>query len=270
MFEDEYDSYESIPAAVRHLFKKDGEKYILIQAGEIKTVQDVANVQEGLRKEREDHKDTKKKLAAFGNMDPEEVQTQLDRIPELEAAAEGKGIDQEKMNQLVETRLRSKTAPLERQITQLTEENNELKGTVQGFETKEKRRTIHDHVRKAASAAKVRDTAMEDILLLSENIFQVDESGNVVTKDNVGVTPGVQADVWFTEVKNSRPHWWPESQGVGAKGGDGTNAGVSNPFAHDTWNLTEQGKLLKSDRTKAEQLAKAAGTEIGGPKPQKK
>ena len=269
MFEEEYSDYNSIPSIVKHLYKEAGGKWVLIAAGEIKSVQDVTNVQEGLRKEREDHKTTKRKLAAFGELDPETVQEKLDRIAELEAAAKG-NLDEEKLNQIVEGRIKSKTAPLERQISKLEEERSSLTGEITAFQTRENRRSIHDDVRKAATTAKVRDTALEDVLLISEALFHRDESGNVVTRDSVGVTPGISAEVWLTEAKNTRPHWWPESQGVGARGGEG-GAGGNNPFSGKHWNLTEQGKLIRENRARAEQMARAAGTEIGaGKKPDPK
>jgi hypothetical protein len=37
------------------------------------------------------------------------------------------------------------------------------------------------------------------------------------------------------------------------------HSGESNPFAHGSWNKTEQAKLVSSDRTKAERFAKSAG-----------
>lgn len=268
MFETEYADAESVPSAVKHLYKEVDGKWVLIKPSEIRTVQDIANVQEGLRKEREDHKETKLALRAFGDLDPADVLSKLDRIDELEAAAGGK-LDEEKINQIVESRIKAKTAPLERQLSLLVEERDTLKGQLGDFQKKDKRRTIHDHIRKAATAAKVRDTAMDDALLMGEMVFDIDEAGRVVTKDNVGITPGIEPSVWLTEIKTARPHWWPESQGVGATGGAG-GAGGSNPFSHDNWNLTQQGALLSTDRAKAEQMARAAGTTIGGPRPDKK
>lgn len=38
-----------------------------------------------------------------------------------------------------------------------------------------------------------------------------------------------------------------------------TTPSGDNPFSHGAWNKTEQGKLINSDRTKAERLAKSAG-----------
>lgn len=44
-------------------------------------------------------------------------------------------------------------------------------------------------------------------------------------------------------------------------GGSG-NGGLKNPFAKDTFNLTEQGKLLKDNPAQAKELASAAGVTI--------
>ena len=53
-----------------------------------------------------------------------------------------------------------------------------------------------------------------------------------ITRDNVGVTPGIDPAVWLSEIQAKRPHWWGEMVGTGA-----------------------------------EQMAKSAGTFIGGGKP---
>ena len=265
MLKFKYASQDEIPEEYRGLYTEVGGEWVLTGVSGIKTQDDIDRLQEGLRKEREDHKKTKDTLRTYQSIGaPEEVQAELDKIEEYKAAADGK-MDDEKINQIVESRIKSRTAPLERQITKLTEERDGLQTTVGEFETKDKRRTIHDDLRKAATGAKVRDTAMDDIMMY-DSLFEVNELGKVVTKDGVGVTPGVDASVWITEAKQSKPHWWPESQGTGARGGDG-NTGATNPFTAENWNLTEQGKLVQQDRIKAEQMAKSAGTTIGGPKP---
>lgn len=265
MFEEEYDSYDAIPSQWRHLFVKVGDTYKLAQAGQVKTQADINKLQSSLENERAAHRETKEKLKKFGDLDPEEIHTKLDRISELEAAA-GDKIDDAKINEMVESRIKTRTAPLERQIQQLTTVNQELTGTVTEYKEKEKIRIIHEHIRKAGLQAKMVDTAIEDALLIGERLFDVTEDGAVITKDKVGVTPGVAPDVWLSDSKQTRPHWWPESQGVGAKGNQG-NTGGSNPFTHENWNMTEQGKLVSTNRPLAEQYAKAAGTTIGGARP---
>lgn len=267
MFEEEYNSYDEIPDAVKHLYTEKDGKYVLLARGEVKSVEDVNRLQDSLRKEREDHKSTKRKWAPLNDHDPEEILKNLDRIEELESASGG-NIDESKIDELVEKRLKTRVAPLERQVKTLEEERNTLTQERDQFKQKDERRDIHDHIRKAAVKANLRETAIEDALIIGERIFERDENGNVVSKDGVGVTPGVDPTVWLSDVKETRPHWWPESSGSGARGGDGGSGG-SNPFTAENWNLTEQGRLVKENPQRAEQMAKSAGTTVGGGKPQK-
>ncbi len=45
-------------------------------------------------------------------------------------------------------------------------------------------------------------------------------------------------------------------------GGSGGSGGVSNPFAKETFNLTEQGRMLKENPAQARELAAAAGYKL--------
>jgi hypothetical protein len=207
-------------------------------------------------------------LAPFETLGkPEDVQAQLDRIPELEALAEGK-MDDTKINTLVETRIKSRLAPIERELGTWKTKATELEGTVSKFQAENKQRSIADNVRAAVSRSQgFQPVAMEDAIVFAERMLEVNEDGHVVTKDGVGVTPGVDAVVWLTEMQAKKPHWWGTTQGGGAQGGRLGGAGGANPFSHEGWNMTEQGNLVRTNRARAEQLAKSAGTSIGGKRP---
>jgi hypothetical protein len=260
-----YASESEIPSEYVGLFTQQGSKWVLTGVNGVKSQTDVDRLQESLRKEREDHKAAKTALAAFNGLSAEEVLEKLDRIAELEAANGGK-LDETKINEIVEARLKARLAPVERERDKLKQELQETSGKVVELTAKEKTRIIHDHIRKAAGSSKMRETAVEDALMLGERILDVDDQGNVTTRDNVGVTPGLSAEVWLTELQDKRPHWWPESSGAGAKGGNGGGAGT-NPFSNEHWNMTEQGRIFKENPAKAEQLAKSAGTKVGGGRP---
>jgi hypothetical protein len=75
--------------------------------------------------------------------------------------------------------------------------------------------------------------------------------------------------VWLTEMQAKRPHWWGTTSGGGSRGNNGSGGPPSgnNPFSREHWNMTEQGKLIRTNRVRAEQLAKSAGTKIGGGMP---
>ena len=264
-----YDAIDDVPEVHRELYTDQGGKFVLTGVEGVKSQADIDRMNVALQKERDAHKATKSKYSHFENLDATEVLSKLDRFEELEAAAAGK-LDENAINGIVETRIKSKTAPLEREKAQLAAKLAENEAVIQQYQARERQRSIHDAVRSVALKSKVTDTALEDVLMLAERVFDVDEDGNVTAKDNVGVTPGVSPEVWLQEMQSKRPHWWPASGGGGASGsqGGGGYAGA-NPFAAATWNATEQGRIFRENPKRAEQLAAAAGTKVGGMKPSK-
>lgn len=265
------DDVNSVPEQFRTLYvEKDGKHHLNITVKGMKPEADLNRTMEALRKERSDHNQTRSKLKPFEGLNIEEVTAQLARIPELEIAAEGK-VDDKKVEKIVESRIAQRLGPVQRERDTLKSQVDDLSKTVEGFRTKEKTRTIHDAVRGAASKAKLRDTAVEDALLFAERVFDVDDTGSVMARDNAGVTPGIDPVTWLTEMVNKKPHWFAESAGGGAGGNTrGSGSGTTNPFSREHWNLTEQGRLVRENRAQAENLARAAGTTIGGGMPQPK
>lgn len=259
---------DDIPETFRDSYKEVDGKYVLATVPGFKAQSDFEKVNEALRKEREDHKGTKTKYSVFGDKTPDDILAQLDRIDELEAAAKGK-LNEEQISELVEKRLKPKLAPIERELGTYKTKLAEAESKIGEYTAKERQRAITDAVREAIGKSDgFQSAAVEDALLLAERVLEIDESGAVVTRDGVGVTPGVAPGVWLTEIQTKRPHWWGPTQGGGARGGTGSGvSGGKNPFSAEHWNLTEQGRLIQANRANAEQLAKAAGTKIGGGKP---
>jgi len=263
-----YDDATKIPAGFEKLYTITDGKATLTGVNGMKTQADIDRIQEGLRKEREDHAKTKADLKPFKGMDAAEIQEKLDRIDELEATNGGK-LDEEAINKIVEGRLKQQTAPLQRKIDELTEtnttlaaDNDKLTGTISTG-------SRNEAVRKIAAEMKVHGTAIADVELVAANYLEKDETTGkwIVKADAEGVTPGADVNQFMKEMQKLRPHWWPKSTGGGAGGGlDGVNGG-KNPFSGDSWNVTEQGQLIRTDRELATQLATAAGTSIGGERP---
>lgn len=266
-FKSTYESEGDIPEEAKHLFKEgDDGTWSLIPAGEIKTVGDTAKLQEALRKERSDHTAAKKSLKEYQAIgDVEDLHTRLAKLEELEAGDNGS--DEEKIKAAVDARMKSQTAAHTRELEKLRNERDEFAESVKNFEARDMRRKIHDSIRTAATKAKVLDSAIDDAQLLGERVFEITEGGAIVTRDGVGVTPGLTPDAWLTEMQNTRKHWWPESKGAGAKGSGTGAGGGKNPFTRANWNLTEQGNLYRDNPEKAKRLAEAAGTTVGGAMP---
>lgn len=264
-----YENKDDIPETFIELFTERDGKWELTEIEGMKTQSDIDRLQTSLTKERGDHKTTKEKLAPLANLDPDQIVKDQDELAEARIRLEnGEGeIDEEKMETLVAARVATKVAPLERDLKTMTEERDTFGEENSEFRTKDTNRTISDSVRTAATEIKVITTAMDDVLMLSERMFEVQEDGTVLTKDGVGVTPGIDANTWLAEMQEKRPHWWPVAEGGGAKGGSGGSGFSENPFSHEHWNMTKQGVEVKTDPTKADRMALAAGTTVGGPKP---
>lgn len=260
------DSLDDIPADIHGEYVERNGKFELQVEG-MKTAADVERVQSALTKERTDHGALKQRVGLLGDRKIEDVIPLLDKIPELEAAAAGK-LDEPAIERIVEGRLNTKLAPVVRERDQLKAKVGELEGTVKEYSTKERTRTIHDQVRTAAVKAKMLPEAIEDALALADRTFEIEEgTDKVITKDKIGVTPGLEPSAWLTDLIDKKPHWWGPTQGGGAGGGGGGGQADGNPFTAENWNLTKQGEIYRSNPAKATQLAQAAGTTVGGKKP---
>ena len=262
-----YESKDAIPAGYEDLYSEKDGKMVLTGVKGVKTQQDVDKLQQALAKERNDHKTTKQTyapLAALGSV--EEIVANLDRIAELEAS-QGKGgapADVEKL-------LQAKLAPLQRELETAKAGLTERDNLIASFKTKEQRQTIAEQVRKAAKVLKIRDTAVEDAVMYGQNLLTVDDAGNVVTRENVGVTAFVSAEELLRDLVSARPHWLEESVGGGSPGNRGGQGAGANPYSHDHWNLGEQMRIYKENPEKAKQMAARFGVDPLNPsRPPKK
>ena len=260
-----YDDLEAVPEAFRPLFVETDGKFLLGHINGLKTSKDTDALTEALRKERVDHGKAKDANKLWHGMDHTEVQAKLDRIPELELAAEGK-IDDAAIAKMVDTRLVQKTGPLQRTIETLTGERDGFKAERDVLQTAASRRSMNDAVRVVATEMKVVGTALPDVEMYAATMLEKDESGKwIVRADSQTMTPGLDIKGFMKEMQKLRPHWWPASAGGGAGGGGTLFGGQTNPWSKDTWNMTDQGKVLKEQgREVADRMAKAAGTTVGG------
>lgn len=265
-------SIDEVAEPFRPLYVERDGKYELAVEIEgvqgVKTYSDFSRLNSALHKEREDHKAVKSRLAPLGDRKLEDLLAAVERIPELEAAAGSGGVD-EKVQQLLELKLKTATGPLKRELETLSAALKEKETIISTFQKREHDRTIGEAVRKAAVAAKLLPEAIEDALLLAERCFDI-EDGRVVTKEGMASAAGLEPSAWFADLQKTRAHWWPASFGGGATGQRGGGSAADNPWTHDKWNVTEQIAIMRTDPARAAQLAKIAGSSIGGTKPPKK
>ena len=265
----EYATEDDVPSEVRSLYDEQDGKFVLQATIEgMKTTDDIERVQTALRKEREAHKETQKRLSALPeDLDPEKLQADLDELEELRASKDGKP-DDDKIEEIVTRRLARAVGPVERerdqlrnQLSEVEQERDSLRGTIRTG-------TLHSEIRKAAETAKVEGTAVEDVLLFGERLFEIDEDGAIVPKENSPLGAGTTVSEWLEQARESKPHWFPRSQGSGSRGGEGNFEGGKNPWSKEGWNLTAQGRYItKHGEERAKRTAESVGSFIGATKP---
>jgi uncharacterized phage infection (PIP) family protein YhgE len=265
-----YDKQDDIPEAYRDLFTERDGKFELTGIEGVKTQADVDRLNEGLRKERKKVEDLEAKVKTFGEDTPEAIEELRQENEKLKIQVEtGKGaeIDEAKLDELAERKAKTMLAPVERENNRLKKENGELSETNTALNTNISRSAIETEARKVAAASKCVDTAHDDIVMYAQNISELVD-GKVVTKDGVGVTPGVGLEVWLSDMQPNKGHWWPASKGGGAGGHDGPGAGSNNPWAKGHWNLTAQGQYVREHGAdKAKEMAAQAGSHLGATGP---
>ena len=269
MLKDKHDSIDEIPEQYRELYTERDGKWCCTGIAGIKTQDDIDRLKKALDSEKSDHKSTKEKLHVWDGMDHAEITTKLDRMAELEVAAGNKDEMDAKLEELTEARVRSRLAPVERENAALKKKLDEMTATAEKLEAERVRRVIGDHIEKACVEAKILQEAKPDVKMLAEAVFEITDDSNVLTRENpFGITPGLSPEVFLQEMQSTRPHWWPRTTGGDSRGSGDTSTFSKNPWSREHWNLTEQGKVLTTQgREKADQMAKSAGTVVGGTMP---
>lgn len=275
-----YEKQEDIPAGYEELYTEKGGKFELNGIEGVKTQADIDRVQSALTKERTDHKAVKEQLtnftASLGDIDPTTIPALVEERDALKTQVEsitkdGK-LDESKVTERINAAVTQAVGPVKRDLEaaqrQLVAEQKKTEAESAEktkLQANIKQERIRNQIRDAAIAAKVLPTAIEDAVLVGERMFDFTDEGKLITKDGVGVTPGLEPKEWAKDMQTTRPHWWPASQGGGAAGGVGANAtGKNNPWSKEGWSVTRQGQMVKElGIEKASAMAARVGATIG-------
>jgi hypothetical protein len=266
-----YEKAEDIPEGFSPLYAEKDGKFHLTGVKGMKTDADVQQVRTALQKERDDHKATKGHLEPFKPFleDKDKFLADFDLFKGIKEKIGG---DLSKLDEsdLIKGKISQAVGPYQREIETLKKANGELTTANGTLMSEIRTRDIRSIVGAAAAKAKVHATAIPDIELIASSMMEFSEDGKLVTRDGVtGVTAGLDAEGWLTEMQNARPHWWPDSSGTGAGGGKGNGGSFGdNPWSHANWNMTKQGEIVREKGMDyATRMAKSAGTTIGAGKP---
>ena len=199
---------------------------------------------ESMRRKNAELLDEYKKAKAQAKAVPDGVDVQ--ELLDFKAKAEQEDLEKQgkygEARQALEQQFREATAEKDKRISELEARVREL-----------------ELITPAVSA--LADVVHDPDLILKTKLtseqIEREPDGTVVVVDGYQRTP-------VGEWAKTLPAWMqkqPKPQGSGAPSGRATSdsvAGVKNPFSKETFNLTEQSRLFKTDRDMYERLKNAA------------
>ena len=194
-------------------------------------------------------------LKKFEGIDPDAVRQLADEKRKLEEAAQIKAGEVDKV---VAARLK---AELDKVHAPVVAERDALHGRLTAIQ-------IDQAVVSEATKRGLRPTAIPDITSRARTNFKLvngvpqafEADGQTARMGKDGVTPMTLAE-WVDALVSDAPHLFEANAGSGAAGsgsGGAGNRSVKNPFRKETWNLTEQMKIQKTDPQLAARLKAAA------------
>ncbi len=254
-------SLEDAPETWRSGYQQqaDGTFRLDVEGG-FKTADEVTKLHSALEAERKTARDASTKLKAFDGMDPEEVKKAMTAYGNLDA-------EKKKALEDAEAVHKARMAPVEKERDDAKKEAAEVTGK-------------YHAMLKANTFANVK--CIKDLCyptITPETVFvQMETRGHVhIENDEVVFTDAAGMKILDINGKtdaNKAIHqlltttaygqaFIPPPSGSGMHPNAGARAaGTANPWKKETFNLTEQGRILKEDRALAERLAKEAGASL--------
>lgn len=239
-----------IPAElVKHCVERDGAWHLDIEGSD-----EAARLAEM----RKNNLGLLEQLKRFEGIDPDEVRKLAEEKRRLEEAAQIKAGEGEKV---YDARLKAARSEWEKQHGPVVVELNAMKAQLSAIQ-------IDQAVVNEATKRGLRRTALLDVTARARNAFKLvggvprafDGDGETPRVGKDGVSPMTLAE-WVEALVADAPHLFESNSGGGAAGTGAGGAGsgtVKNPWRKDTWNVTEQMKLERTDPQQAARLETAA------------
>ena len=249
-----YSSKEQIPAEQSGFYvERDGAWFLDADGAADKAkLDEFRSTNVALLKERDELK------TRFDGIDPDEVRK---LAQEKKALEEQQRLKAGEFDKVLEARLKTARTEWDKQFSTVSAERDALNARLTSIQ-------IDQAVVTEATKRGLRATAMPDIAARARNTFKLvngvpqafEADGQTARVGKDGVTPMTLAE-WVDAQVSDAPHLFESNAGGGAAGngsGGVGNKSVKNPFRKETWNLTEQMKLQKSDPQLAARLKAAA------------
>jgi hypothetical protein len=225
-----YDSVGDVPQEFKDSFTEVDGKFVLTGSIETKDTADYKEVLKLKQSSFDDMHKLKEQLKAETQAKTE-IQSKLE-VVELQIKD---GADPAKLQELVETKVKVQTEELTKQLAEANEKNGEFQNKIYGNEKA-------DFVNGIVGSFS--DTVKDDAKFMLNQIFERQADNTYLTKEGLGLEAGLNAEQATAKLLETRTHWQKQNTSDGASGGGEGGATGKNPFAKDSFNRTEQHKMM--------------------------
>ncbi len=183
------------------------------------------------------------KLKTFDGFDVEKAKTATDfynKNKDAEFLKDGT------VEELIEKKTSQLTSDFETQIIELNGKLTTATEHGTNYQMLFEGKTIDDGVREEAIKAGMLPTAVEDAVLRGRGVFSLDDNKLIEARDKDGklaVTEDkkvLTVKNWVEGLKETSPHYWPQSEGAGAEGGLG---GSDSDYTKKLADLAAKGDM---------------------------
>jgi len=193
----------------------------------------------------------------FDGINPDDVRAQLAEKRKLE---ETQALKTGEFDKLLQSRTQALRTDFEKQLAGVASERDTLNAKLTDIQ-------INQGVIIAGAKRGLRSSAIPDITARARSTFKLvngvprafEADGSTVRVGRDSVTP-MTVEEWIDAQVSDAPHLFESNSGSGASGNadTGSRHQITNPWKRETWNLTRQGELLRTDPAKARALQACA------------
>ena len=245
-----YTNLKDIPAEDVRLYVERGNEWVLDAEGDGSKAK--------LDEFRQNNITLTNQLKRFEGIDPDAIRQLADDKRKLEEAQQLKAGEVDKV---IEARLKTARAEWDKTHGVVVAERDTLTGRLTAIQ-------IDQAVVTEATKRGLRPTALTDITARACQTFKLvngvpqafEADGQTARMGKDGASPMTLAE-WVDALVSDAPHLFEANAGSGAAGsgsGGAGNRSVKNPFRKESFNLTEQMKIQKTDPALAARLKAAA------------
>lgn len=245
------DSVDSLDESIRQFYVERDGQFVLDVVG-VKPEDEFSKVHGLLQQERNTRKQLESKIKQFGDITPDKFYSLQDKLEELQSFTSEGQLDTSKLDSLVEKRLK----PYDRKIDKISSERDQAMQELSNLKQHMLSATRDNKITELA-ANRIKPEFIKDLHLRAKYELEYSEDMDTFIDPN-----GLSMDEWVAKQLKDTPSWGLDTKGTGMKNpANAPTVVVNNPFAKETFSLTEQARLYRDDPELYEKLKKQAGVQ---------